>query len=130
MLQNGCLILRLEESRASLEDVFIELTSQQPETPAASVPADEETLEVDADAIINGTVGSAYDAYEPFDAPKDVPDADDEPEQVEESSESETTEEPEEAVVTEESDEPEEIEEPDEPVEEQTEGGEDDAGNV
>ena len=106
MLQNGCLILRLEESRASLEDVFMELISQQPEIPAQFddvIESDDETLEVDAQALLDGTVGSAYDAHEAFDAPGDEP---------------------------EENDKPEETGEPDDPQEEQTEGGEDDAGNV
>ena len=101
MLQSGCLILRLEESRASLEDVFMELTSQQPEMPAEPVQAESEPLEVDAEALLNGTVGSVYDAHEAFDAPTD-----------EEATEQNAGEESE------------------EPAAEQTEGGEEDAGNV
>jgi ABC-2 type transport system ATP-binding protein len=104
MLQNGCLIVRLEESRASLEDVFMELVSQQPELPAAADAADDEPLEVDAQALLDGSVESAYDAHEAFDAPKD--DADEEPAE-------EPDEEPAEA-----------------PDAETAEGGEDDAGNV
>lgn len=104
MLQNGCLIVRLEESRASLEDVFMELVSQQPELPAAADAADDEPLEVDAQALLDGSVESAYDAHEAFDAPKD--DADEEPAE-------EPDEEPAEA-----------------PDAETAKGGEDDAGNV
>ncbi len=104
MLQNGCLIVRLEESRASLEDVFMELVSQQPELPAAADASDDEPLEVDAQALLDGSVESAYDAHEAFDAPKD--DADEEPAE-------EPDEEPAEA-----------------PDAETAEGGEDDAGNV
>lgn len=111
MLQNGCLILRLEESRASLEDVFMELTSQQPELPAPA-PADGEPFEVDAQSLLNGTAQSAYDAHEAFDTPKSETQMSDEPEAAEEAAE------------------PEIAAEPDEPVELQTEGGEDDAGNV
>ena len=76
MLQNNCLIVRLEESRASLEDVFMELIAQQPHVPApesAAVSPQEEPLEVDAQALLDGTVGSAYDAHEAFDQPEEEP---------------------------------------------------------
>ncbi len=109
MLQNGCLILRLEESRASLEDAFMELISQQPETTTADdaeTAADSEPIEVDAQALLDGTVGSAYDAHSAFDTPADEPED------------------------TDPSDEPEETREPDVQNEEQAEGGEDDASNV
>ena len=112
MLQNGCLIVRLEESRASLEDVFMELVSQQPELPAAAAAADDEPLEVDAQALLDGSVESAYDAHEAFDAPKD--DADEDP-----------AEEPDEEPAEEPDEEPAEA-----PDAETAEGGEDDAGNV
>lgn len=113
MLQQGCLIVRLEESRASLEDVFMELTSQQPELPTAyNVPTDEGPLEIDAQALLDGTMQSAYDAHSAFDTPADEPEAS------------------EEATESDEPIEPEELVEPDEPQEEQTEGGDEDAGDL
>lgn len=105
MLQNGCLIVRLEENHASLEDVFMELVSQQPEAPQpAEAPADG-TFEVDAQSLLDGTVGSAYDAHQAFDAHDG---GEDDPQQ-------------ETADGT---------EIPDEPQEDSAEGGEDDAGNL
>jgi len=79
MLQNGCLILRLEENRASLEDVFIELTAQQPAVPVPQADAAEAgtALEVDAQTVLDGTAESAYDAYAPFDKPADEPETPD-----------------------------------------------------
>ena len=83
MLQNGCLILRLEESRASLEDVFIELTAQQPAVPVPQADAAEAgtALEVDAQTVLDGTAESAYDAYAPFDKPADEPETPDDPDE-------------------------------------------------
>ena len=95
MLQSGCLILRLEESRASLEDVFMELTSQQPE-PVGPAAQEDAPLEVDARDLLDGTVQSAYDAHESFDAPngeaepdekQDDAEADEEPDDAAEQTE-------------------------------------------
>ena len=86
LLQNGCLLLRMEEGRASLEDVFMELIAQEPVS-AAPHPT-EETPEFDADALLNGTVQSAYAQHEPFDTPAsqddeaDVPEDADPPEEA------------------------------------------------
>ena len=71
LAQRDCLILRLEESKASLEDVFMELIAQQPD--AQQAPSENETLEIDAQELIDGTVQSAYDAHEAFDAPVKQP---------------------------------------------------------
>ncbi len=78
----GCLILGIEESKASLEDVFMELISQDTDLTAGAQEGEAdpntEPLEVDAQALLDGTVGSAYDAHEAFDAPaaqpQDAPD--------------------------------------------------------
>ena len=120
MLQNGCLILRLEESRASLEDVFMELISQQPEI-TVPLPTDE-TLEVDAQALLDGAVGSAYDAHEAFDAPpRDSESGDDEALPDDGTTDVPDTSEDAVTVTT---------DEPVEPLTEQTEGGENDVSNV
>ncbi|MBQ7543243.1 MAG: ABC transporter ATP-binding protein [Clostridia bacterium] len=71
LLQNNCLLLRLEESRASLEDVFMELVGD-PAVPQIAEPEPEQTLEVDAQALLDGSIGSAYDAHELFNTPSDA----------------------------------------------------------
>ncbi|MBQ7547435.1 MAG: ABC transporter ATP-binding protein [Clostridia bacterium] len=81
LLQNGCLLLRMEEGRASLEDVFMELIAQEP---APQAPQDTDaTPEFDADALLNGTVESAYAQHSPFDSPtepdEEAPAAEDSP---------------------------------------------------
>ena len=75
----GCLILGMEESKASLEDVFMELISQDADLTAQPEETDEddEPLEVDAEALLSGNIGSAYDEHEAFDAPYEDDDADD-----------------------------------------------------
>lgn len=129
MLQNGCLIVRLEESRASLEDVFMQLISQPDPTAAVvnTVPSYGEPLEVDAQSLLDGTVASAYDAHEAFDAPSD--DADDTAE-PNETTDAPEPDEPAETTDAAEPDESVESTENNEPQADQTEGGEDDAGNV
>ena len=72
LVEKNCFVLKLEESKASLEDVFMELISQEPEVPAEEeseedVP-EEEAPEMDAEALLNGTMESAYAAHEAFDA--------------------------------------------------------------
>lgn len=70
LAENGCYVLRLEESKASLEDVFMELISETPNEAAAQTPQAQEPLEVDAQALLDGTMPSAYDAHAAFDAPE------------------------------------------------------------
>ena len=70
LAENGCYVLRLEESKASLEDVFMELISEAPAEAAAQTPQAQEPLEVDAQALLDGTMPSAYDAHAAFDAPE------------------------------------------------------------
>ena len=71
----GLYVLRLQESKATLEDVFMELISQGIDYDESEVDDDDgdksdEAYEVDAEALIDGTMQSVYDEHEAFDAPK------------------------------------------------------------
>ena len=74
--ERGCYIVRLEEGKATLEDVFMELIAQD-QTPQETAEIEPEPDEIDGDALMRGEMMSAYDEHEAFDAPKDT-DADDE----------------------------------------------------
>ena len=56
LFENNCYIIRLEEKKASLEDVFMELVSSDGE-----VELNDECLEVDAEALINNEIMSVAD---------------------------------------------------------------------
>ncbi len=103
IIEANCLILGMEESKASLEDVFMELISQDTDLTAQSAETDDadEPLEVDAQELLSGSIGSAYDAHEAFDAPH----ADDEEDYEDEDEElTEPAELPEEEIAGEEAD--------------------------
>ncbi|MBQ3151689.1 MAG: ABC transporter ATP-binding protein [Clostridia bacterium] len=59
LFENDYYILRLEEKKATLEDVFMELVT----TDAVIEEVPEEALEVDADAVNNGEVKSVWDEH-------------------------------------------------------------------
>ncbi len=74
MLQQKCLILKLETRKASLEDVFMELVAQdadinavQAETELGDTDGEQsgESFEVDADALLDGNVRSVWDEHMP-----------------------------------------------------------------
>lgn len=81
LAERDCYIVLLEEGKASLEDVFMELIAQDAaETAAASQALDDtdaaEADALDADALLRGEYRSVADEHEAFDAP--LPDEADE----------------------------------------------------
>ena len=71
LAERGCYIVRLEEGKASLEDVFMELIAQDMQAePSADADETAEPEEVDADALLRGEITSVFDEHEAFDAPK------------------------------------------------------------
>lgn len=76
--ENGCILLGLEEEKVSLEDVFMELISQDQ---AAKLDAMEEAEfeEISVEDLTDGNMQSEYDKYGAFNEPES-----DEPDQSEE----------------------------------------------
>ena len=79
LAERNCYIVRLEESKASLEDVFMELIAQdvvQEERLSVIDDAENDAPEIDADALLRGEASSVFDEHEAFDTPRKDADAD------------------------------------------------------
>ncbi len=65
LLEKKCLILKMDISKATLEDVFMELVADSGETDYSESDASESEFELDAGELLDGNVKSVWDEHMP-----------------------------------------------------------------